>query len=93
MPTFKQLMKLAQVTINDKTSGKRAREILEIVHKDQVLHGMDPQKAVRFLEDLGPTYVKIGQLASNRADILPKDYCEVFAELRKIGRASCRERV
>lgn len=64
MPTFKQLMKLAQVTVNDKTSGKRAKEILEIVHKDQVLHGMDPQKAVRFLEDLGPTYVKIGQLAS-----------------------------
>lgn len=82
MPTFKQLMKLAQVTVNDKTSGKRAKEILEIVHKDQVLHGMDPQKAVRFLEDLGPTYVKIGQLASNRADILPKDYCEAFAELR-----------
>lgn len=43
MPTFKQLMKLAQVTVNDKTSGKRAKEILEIVHKDQVLHGMDPQ--------------------------------------------------
>ena len=88
MPTFKQLMKLAQVTVNDKTSGKRAKEILEIVHKDQVLHGMDPQKAVRFLEDLGPTYVKIGQLASNRADILPKDYCEAFAELRSQCRSA-----
>ena len=43
---------------------------------------MDPQKAVRFLEDLGPTYVKIGQLASNRADILPAAYCEAFANLR-----------
>lgn len=82
MPTFKQLMKLAQVTVNDKTSGKRAKEILEIVRKDQVLHGMDPQKAVRFLEDLGPTYVKIGQLASNRADLLPASYCEAFANLR-----------
>lgn len=82
MPTFKQLMKLAQVTVNDKTSGKRAREILEVVRKDQVLHGMDPQKAVRFLEDLGPTYVKIGQLASNRADLLPAAYCEAFANLR-----------
>lgn len=82
MPTFKQLMNLAQVTINDKTSGKRAKEILEIIHKDQVLHGMDPQKAVRFLEDLGPTYVKIGQLASNRADLLPAAYCEAFANLR-----------
>lgn len=82
MPTFKQLMKLAQVTADDKTSGKRAKEILAIIKKDQVLHGMDPQKAVRFLEDLGPTYVKIGQLASNRADILPTAYCEAFANLR-----------
>lgn len=82
MPTFKQLMKLAQVTVDDKTSGKRAKEIAAIIKKDQVLHGMDPQKAVRFLEDLGPTYVKIGQLASNRADLLPAAYCEAFAELR-----------
>lgn len=82
MPTFKQLIKLSQETINDKTSGKRAKEIFEIMKKDQVLHGMNPEKAVRFLEDLGPTYVKIGQIASNRADILPKEYCEAFAELR-----------
>ena len=47
MPTFKQLMKLAQVTVNDKTSGKRAKEILEIVHTDQAPPGMDPQTAVR----------------------------------------------
>lgn len=82
MPTFKQLMKLAQVTVNDKTSSKRAKEIVAIIKKDQVLHGMDPQKAVRFLEDLGPTYVKIGQLASNRADLLPAAYCAAFANLR-----------
>ncbi|WP_251198375.1 ABC1 kinase family protein [Anaerotardibacter muris] len=82
MATFKQLMNLAKITVDDKTSGKRAREILHIIKKDKVLHGMDPQKAVRFLEDLGPTYVKIGQLASNRADILPADYCEAFANLR-----------
>lgn len=82
MATFRQLMKLAKITVDDKTSGKRAREILAIIKKDKVLHGMDPQKAVRFLEDLGPTYVKIGQLASNRADILPAAYCEAFANLR-----------
>lgn len=82
MPTFKQLMKLARVTVNDKTSSKRAKEIVTIIKKDQVLHGMDPQKAVRFLEDLGPTYVKIGQLASNRADLLPAAYCAAFANLR-----------
>lgn len=82
MATFKQLMNLAKITADDKTSGKRAREILAIIKKDKVLHGMDPQKAVRFLEDLGPTYVKIGQLASNRADILPASYCEAFANLR-----------
>ncbi len=37
-----------------------------------------------FLEDLGPTFVKIGQIASTRPDIIPAD---IILELRnsKIG--------
>lgn len=34
------------------------------------------------LQALGPTYVKIGQLASNRSDLLPKAYCDAFEKLR-----------
>ena len=34
------------------------------------------------LEDLGPTYVKIGQIMSSRTDMLPKEYCRELEKLR-----------
>ena len=46
-----------------------------------MLHGLSEQ-AVEVLQALGPTYVKIGQLASNRSDLLPKAYCDAFEKLR-----------
>ena len=33
-------------------------------------------------QDLGPSFVKLGQFASTRADILPSAYCDEFAMLR-----------
>jgi ubiquinone biosynthesis protein len=40
-----------------------------------------PVRLRRVLEDLGPSFVKLGQIASTRADVLPAD---VIAELRKL---------
>lgn len=34
------------------------------------------------MQDLGPTYVKIGQIASQQNEYLPKDYCDALASLR-----------
>ena len=34
------------------------------------------------MEDLGPTYVKIGQIMSSRTDMLPKEYCRELEKLR-----------
>lgn len=82
MPTFKEFLKVAELTVTDKTSGKRSREILGILRSHHVTQGMDPQKAVAILEALGPTFVKMGQIASNRSDMLPKEYCEAFQQLR-----------
>ncbi|MCL2806874.1 MAG: AarF/UbiB family protein [Coriobacteriia bacterium] len=82
MPTFREFLRVAEVTKKDKTSGKRMKEIYEIVKKHDAFKGLTPEKAVLILEDLGPTFVKIGQIASNRADVLPREYCEAFAELR-----------
>lgn len=82
MPTFRDFMRVADITIKDKTSSRRMREILAILKKHDVTHGLTPQKAVAVLEDLGPTYVKMGQIASNRSDLLPKEYCEAFEKLR-----------
>lgn len=33
------------------------------------------------LEDLGPTYIKLGQIMSLRSDILPKRYCDELMKL------------
>ena len=82
MATFQELMRIAELTVKDKTSSKRMGEILSILKKHDVGHGISPEKAVAILEDLGPTYVKMGQIASNRSDLLPKDYCEAFEKLR-----------
>ena len=41
-----------------------------------------PERMRRALEDLGPTFVKIGQLMSHRPDILPRDWIVEFGKLR-----------
>jgi ubiquinone biosynthesis protein len=82
MATFQEFLRLAQISIEDKTSHKRTSEIRHIMHQYHVLSGMTPEKAVQILEALGPTYIKIGQLASNRSDLLPKAYCDAFEKLR-----------
>ena len=82
MATFRELMHVAELTVKDKTSSKRMGEIAAILKKHDVRHGISPEKAVAILEELGPTYVKMGQIASNRSDLLPKAYCEAFEKLR-----------
>lgn len=82
MPTFKEFMAVAEMTVKDKTSTKRMEEILAILRKYHVTKGLTPQKAVEVLEALGPTYVKIGQMASSRSDILPAAYCKAFEKLQ-----------
>lgn len=81
MATFQEFIKIADLTRKDKSSGKRMRQIISILHKYHVSKGLTPQKAVALLEELGPTYVKIGQMASTRSDILPKEYCDAFEQL------------
>lgn len=42
----------------------------------------DPIQFVRDLELLGPTFVKLGQIFSTRADLLPKPYIEALSRLQ-----------
>ena len=43
----------------------------------------NPAKRARLvLEELGPTFVKLGQIISTRADIFPPDYIEEFKKLQ-----------
>jgi ubiquinone biosynthesis protein len=63
----------------------------------------EPERLVNALEELGPTFIKLGQLLSTRPDLLPPDYIKALARLqdnvpripfeevaRVIGAETCR---
>lgn len=72
----------------EKTNGTilensaRLREILSILNRHDILKGMNPVKLRLITEELGPTFVKIGQILSMRLDMLPPEYCEELSKLR-----------
>ncbi len=41
-----------------------------------------PERVRLVLEELGPTFIKLGQVASTRADLLPPDWVEEFKKLQ-----------
>lgn len=63
-------------------SRKRLQEILEVLRRHRLTRGMTPAKLREMLEDLGPTYVKLGQIMSMRSDMLPEVYCRELTKLR-----------
>ena len=68
--------------LNRKSRSRRLREIINIARKHHVLRGFTPEEFRALLEDLGPSFVKIGQTLANRSEILPKSYCEELAKLQ-----------
>ena len=61
---------------------KRVIEIISIVRKYDILHGITPKSLRHMLEELGPTFVKAGQILSMRSEILPNSFCNELAKLR-----------
>ncbi|TCO72651.1 ABC1 kinase family protein [Marinisporobacter balticus] len=62
---------------------KRIREIVSVFVKHGIKKGrMNPEKARQALEELGPTFVKIGQILSTRPDVLPDEYIHEFEKLQ-----------
>jgi len=64
------------------SSKKRLREIVGVLVKNEVVKGITPEKVRKIIEDLGPTFVKLGQVMSMRQEILPKEYCKELEKLR-----------
>ncbi|MGB4659587.1 MAG: AarF/ABC1/UbiB kinase family protein, partial [Mobilitalea sp.] len=62
--------------------SNRVLQIVEVLKSNNLLHGMTPQKLRSILEELGPTFVKLGQIMSMRSDLIPNEYCEELAYLR-----------
>ena len=59
----------------------RLREITAVLKKHGITRGVTPEKLRLILEDLGPTFIKIGQIMSMHSDILPKRYCDELMRL------------
>lgn len=57
-------------------------EIVAILTRHNAILGVTPDKLRAIVEDLGPTFVKLGQMLSMRPDILPANYCEELQKLR-----------
>lgn len=69
---------------NQKTlsSKRRLVQIISILKKHHLTKGIDPVKFKHILEDLGPTFVKIGQIMSSRQDMFSQRYCKELIKLR-----------
>ena len=63
-------------------SAGRLMEIIGVLQKHNAIRGITPEKLRLIVEDLGPTFVKLGQMLSMRADLLPPAYCEELQKLR-----------
>ena len=72
------------IAIFKKKEKTRAAEIMGVFAKHNFYaNGFTPEELRTTLEDLGPTYVKIGQIMSSRVDMLPQSYCEELQKLRQ----------
>ncbi len=70
---------------NTKTTS-RLREIISVFVKHGLNNGIqgftDPYALRKAFEELGPTFVKIGQILSTRPDLIPGMYIEEFNKLQ-----------
>lgn len=64
------------------SSRERFLEILEVLGRYNLIHGIAPEKLRHILEDLGPTFIKLGQILSMRPDMIPEEYCKELTCLR-----------
>ena len=62
--------------------NSRLREITAVLRKHNITRGVTPKKLRLIIEDLGPTFIKLGQIMSMHSDVLPKRYCDELMKLR-----------
>ena len=75
---------LADALKEDKKNSKRSAQMIGVLAKHNFYaNGLTPVELRTTLEDLGPTYVKIGQIMSSRTDLLPESYCKELETLRQ----------
>ena len=82
-PELEELL-ASELKARDSRDKKRGGQLLTVLAKHNFYaNGFTPEELRTTLEDLGPTYVKIGQIMSSRVDLLPENYCQELEKLRQ----------
>jgi ubiquinone biosynthesis protein len=61
---------------------EKAGRMLHWQHVEEYVRLDTPQRVRRVLEDLGPTYIKLGQIMATRVDVFPPAYIAEFEKLQ-----------
>lgn len=61
---------------------KRTLEIVKTLTRYNMGEGLTPDRMCDMFKELGPTFVKIGQLLSMHPEIVPAEYCKKLESLR-----------
>lgn len=64
-----------------KPQESRLKEIRDILLRNKVQRGVSPEKLRIIFEEMGPTFIKLGQIMSLHSDLLPKAYCDELMKL------------
>ena len=76
------------------TSSKRVKEVIKVFSKYGLNYILDiknkkdkksPSNLRKAFEELGPTFIKIGQILSTRPDLLKEEYIEEFSKLQNMA--------
>lgn len=71
-----------EFSLSRKTRFQRLHEIVQLMRRYDVLHGFSPEQLRDILVELGPSFVKMGQMLSLRSEVLPQNYCDALADLQ-----------
>ncbi len=69
-------------SVGNGESLRRFNEIFKILKNSGLTRGITPEKLCNTLEQLGPTFIKIGQILSTRVDLISVEYCDALSRLR-----------
>lgn len=68
--------------IKNISEKKRFLEIISVFKSHNFLTDITPVKLRETFEELGPSFIKIGQILSNRPDMIPYEYVNELSKLR-----------
>lgn len=70
------------MAIDTGADAKRLLEIVKVISKYKITQGISPEKLCEMFKELGPTFVKLGQLLSMHPEIIPMEHCKALESLR-----------